>query len=533
MAKSFMLPADVDPEDIDFEDPEVRRLIETISNEQKYNTELTNTLERLYGWQRKAMSLTKDLHVVGLICGNQMGKTEAACALITMHLTGVYPDWYKGRRFKKAPLVIAAGQDSNFNKNNLQDRIFGTNNIRGKAQNKELGTGMIPRSSINIHSIVSQRGDGIDSVKIKHSSGDESNLIFKGYEGGAKAIQGIPADVVYIDEQPPQDFWEEALTRTTATDGSVICAFTPLHGLTDLVGTLSELPPVESGGEDKYGPKLRADKDWAMVRASLDDVTHISEDKKQSLYSKWAHHQRDARYFGIPVAGHGRIFPYQEGEITYDPREAHVQDSWDQLIGLDIGHGHGGDPTAAVLVAWDQENDVIYVREENMDDTPTSREISKVVFSVNPHVPVAWPNDASRRAANAPETIIEQLREYGMNALGKAFMNPKDAMGKKNNHIRPGIVEINERFHDGRLRIHGGCRDLLKQIENYQHKENGDIPVDGKIDLIDAFRYAVMSIIQGYGEPAFQNPWDQEDLWEDESPVHVRSGVKVKEARYG
>ena len=369
MLNNLMLPADINVEAIDWDNKELREALETLANEQKYNSALTDFLEVAYPWQRKAMNLTRDHHVVGLICGNQMGKSETACALIAMHLTGLYPAWYRGRRFKKPPTVLVSGVDSNFNKNVLQEKLFGTNNVRGKAQNKKLGTGKIPRPSIVMSSIVSQRGDGIDGVQIKHSSGGESTLLFKGYEGGREAVQGIPADVVYIDEQPKDEFWSEVLVRTAATKGSVICAFTPLKGLTGLVENLSELPPMKGADEDKFGSKIKSDGDWAMVRASWDDAPHLDIDLQNSLKKGFQSFEIDARVYGMPVAGHGRIIPFQDGEMTYDPREVQIRNEWSHIIGLDVGHGHGGDPTAVACVAWDETKDILYVTDVKLDQT--------------------------------------------------------------------------------------------------------------------------------------------------------------------
>ena len=487
---------------MDWNDKEVRKNAEILMNEQKYNTELTSFLEMMYPWQRKAVNLTKDHKVVGLICGNQMGKSETACALIAMHATGLYPAWYRGRRFKKPPVILVAGVDSNFNKNVLQEKLFGTRNIRGKSQNKQIGTGKIPRSSIIMNSIVSTRGDGIDSVDIKHTSGKTSTIIFKGYEGGREAAQGIPADVVYVDEQPKDEFWSEVLVRTAATQGSVICAFTPLKGLTGLVETLTDLPAMEESPTDKFGSKWKSDGDWAMVRASWDDIEHISEEDKGIISKGFAAYERDARYYGVPIAGFGRVIPYQEDDIIFNHRETRIDPTWIHLIGLDIGHGHGGDPTVAVMVAWNEENDIIYVTDEKSADTPTLMDIARTIWAVNPNVPVAWPNDLNKRFVNSATLPRDDMLEFGVNLLPQSFKNPANEDGKKTdwNHIGPGVHEINARFADGKLMISDNCPILLKQISQWQYDDKGAIPTNQHDDAIDAFRYAVMTIIQHFGE---------------------------------
>jgi len=44
-----------------------------------------------------------------LMGGNRSGKTFSGTFETTLHLTGLYPDWWKGRRFEKAGKWWAAG----------------------------------------------------------------------------------------------------------------------------------------------------------------------------------------------------------------------------------------------------------------------------------------------------------------------------------------------------------------------------------------------------------------------------------------
>ena len=139
---------------------------------------------------------------------------------------------------------------------------------------------MIPRESINMASIVSVRSNDIESVKIKHKSGGESSLSFRAYTQGREAAQGAPVDVIVVDEQPDGEWWKEALTRTKATKGHVICSFTPLKDAAssaNLLDNMMALPGVEGSPEDMYGPKIKSDGRWSMVRASWFDAPHIIE----------------------------------------------------------------------------------------------------------------------------------------------------------------------------------------------------------------------------------------------------------------
>ncbi len=490
---------------------EVLQLLQTVADHKKYNSMLSTALERSYPWQRQAVKFTKDHKVIGVTCGNQMGKSEITCAILAVQLTGVYPKWWTGKKYDRPVRVMAAGVDSNHNKNVIQERLFGTNNFRLK---EELGSGMIPKDSIFLKSVVSQRGDGIDSVKIKHSSGGWSELIFRSYSQGREAAQGFPADIIMIDEQPNDDFWREALTRTRATRGHVICSFTPLLGKTGLVEQLMDLDGLTDGPEDMFGPKFRSDGKWACIRASWHDAPHIPaadiEDAKRDYTYDY-----NARVYGMPIAGYGAIFRHLESDMVYDPREKHIDDTWPHIIGLDIGHQQdeldkNRDPSAAILCAWDEKDDVIYLTDMWTGPSPTVRDLAKGITSVNHVAPVAWPNDAGRTSMTVQTTIAEQLRERGINLLGKPFLNPRGADGKKNNFKMPGLQEMNNRFAEGKLLVNKDLVLLVEQMTGYAFDKNGKIQ-DGNDDMIDAFRYAVMSIIQGFGEPLVDPPWPEDD----------------------
>jgi len=70
----------------------------------------------------------------------------------------------------------------------------------------------------------------------------------RSYDQGRRIFQGVELHAVWLDEEVPQDVYEEALVRTMTTGGLVWMTFTPLQGLTPLVvdflETRSEQEPV-------------------------------------------------------------------------------------------------------------------------------------------------------------------------------------------------------------------------------------------------------------------------------------------------
>lgn len=182
------------------------------------------------------------------IAANRSGKTVAGAFEMTLHLTGLYPDWWEGYRFDGPINAWAAGVTNESTRDVIQRELMGR---RG-----DEGTGMIPKHTILRDSsgkmrITSRQSvpDGIQDVYIKHVSGGVSELSFKSYIQGSETFQGTARHVVWLDEEPPLDVYTECLMRTAKVPGRIknniysgilYMTFTPLQGLSDVV--MSFLP---------------------------------------------------------------------------------------------------------------------------------------------------------------------------------------------------------------------------------------------------------------------------------------------------
>lgn len=165
-----------------------------------------------------------------LMAGNQLGKTYCGAAEAAMHLTGLYPDWWRGRAFE-APVRAWVGSKTAEVTRDCAQRL-----LVGEPKREEVwGTGLIPGEKIR--SWARRRGvaDAIDFLTVHHVSGGISSLGFKSYDQGREKWQGETLDFVWFDEEPPQDIYMEGLTRTNAAGGMVYLTFTPLLGMSEVV----------------------------------------------------------------------------------------------------------------------------------------------------------------------------------------------------------------------------------------------------------------------------------------------------------
>lgn len=169
------------------------------------------------------------------MAANRVGKTISGGYEVTCHLTGMYPEWWEGRRWEKPVKVLAAGDTGQTTRDIIQHKMLG-----GKWGTDDWGSGMIPRHLMDKPTLKQGIPDAYEEVKVKHVSGGYSVFKLRSYDQGRRIFQGFELDVFWPDEEVPQDVYEEGLIRTMTTQGLLMMTFTPLNGLTPLVMSFME-----------------------------------------------------------------------------------------------------------------------------------------------------------------------------------------------------------------------------------------------------------------------------------------------------
>jgi phage terminase large subunit-like protein len=151
--------------------------------------------------------------------GNQLGKSYSGGAEAAYHLTGLYPDWWQGRRFSQPTSGWVGAPSGEIVRDGAQKVLLG--------RPDDWGTGMIPKRCI----VDVQRASGVrdlaDTVTVKHVSGGTSRVKFKTYDQGRERWQAETLDFVWFDEESSIELYTEGLSRTNATGGLVWLTFTP------------------------------------------------------------------------------------------------------------------------------------------------------------------------------------------------------------------------------------------------------------------------------------------------------------------
>jgi phage terminase large subunit-like protein len=168
------------------------------------------------------------------LAANRVGKTTCGSYELTAHLTGLYPEWWTGRRFETPVRAWACGKRNETTRDIVQASLLGP--VAYDGMRKVLaGTGMVPGNLLG--RVTWKRGveDLVDTVKVKHAAGGWSTLGMKSYEQGRGSFEGTSQHVIWLDEECPMDVYGECLIRLMTTQGCLLLTFTPLEGMSETV----------------------------------------------------------------------------------------------------------------------------------------------------------------------------------------------------------------------------------------------------------------------------------------------------------
>lgn len=412
----------------------------------------------------------KEFHAAGatyrerlLMAGNQLGKTLSAGAEMAMHLTGRYPDWWEGYEFKSPVTAWASGITGESTRDNPQRILCGSLG--------QMGTGMLPRDSFKDKDVTNKRGtpNAIDTVIVRWGGGgdvqaSESLIGFKSNDQGREKWQGPTLGLVWFDEEHDEDVYTEGLTRTNVAMGPILFTFTPLKGMTNVVKRylIDKVPGTH------------------ITNMTIEDVDHYTPEQRQAIILSYPAHEREARAKGIPTMGSGRVFPIEESRIMCEPFA--IPDHWTQLAGIDFGWDH---PSAGSRIAWDRDNDVIYVTGCFRAREQTPAMFAAAVRPWGDWLKWAWPHDGLQHDKGSGEQLKVQYKKQGLNMLPE-----RATFEDGSNGVEAGVMEMFDRMQTGRLKVFSHLTEWYEEFRLYHRKEG--IIVKSGDDLLSATRYAIM-----------------------------------------
>jgi phage terminase large subunit-like protein len=400
--------------------------------------------------------------------GNQTGKTLAAGAETAWHMTGRYPTWWTGKRFNKPIRCWVVGESTMLVRDSLQRQLCG----------QEFGTGLIPLEGFVKKPTMVPGGTGaIDTIYITHETDGQidgvSTLTFKSYEMRREKLQSESVTFIWCDERPSEEVYSELLARTSATDGHLVCSYTPVG------------EGAAAGVTYKFLSEPSADR--AVFRIRGDEARHISAERREELSEGYTEAERETRLEGTPQLGSGPVFPLELLPTLVKTFNVDTLPSWARwCVGIDFGFDH---PFAAVLIAWAHDTGQLWVVDSfRMERSSAQYHVLRIHSMCRGlMIPVSWPHDGHGHDKGSGLTLALQYKQYGAHMLASHAVNH----GTGVNNVEPALEEMRGLMFAGKLAIAGHNTELLEELRSYHRDENFRL-VKQRDDLVSALRYAIM-----------------------------------------
>lgn len=414
--------------------------------------------------------------------GNRTGKTLAGIAEAIYYLMGEHP--YKPGLFLPQPCtVIVAAKTTKTMRMYLNPYIWR----------------FLPADQIE--AVYYIKNEIVDYIRLKSGS----RLYLMSYDQGRERFQGVSAFAIHLDEEPPEEIYQEAIMRLADQQGHLWMTLTPLTGLTWVYHQLYLNPDKDPEYEDFQ---------W-----DIRDNTTLNQDEVTRILAKFPEEVRDARSRGIFMGLSGLVYPWLNQADAYclpfDIRDFEFQ--LHRVIDPSISG-----VTACLWVAADKFGNLWVYREYYKSGLTISQHCANIrALSVGEQYSYDIIDSAAMQPN--PETMKTTYQLYLDSLYLSEKRNPL-VLAKK--EIVPGIETTLEYCHAAQLylaeqplphpyvRVFADLHHFRDEARKYRWDENRtgslagerkDKPIHKNCHLMDCFRYACHYGIRFYN-PALRKP---------------------------
>jgi len=444
---------------------------------------------------------TKHYREVLMLGGNRCGKTRAGATFLSVIATGLYPDDWEGIVFDGPTSSWAAGKTGQSTRDTVQEALLGPIG--------SWGTGSIPKDRIVRTTARVGIPNAVDTIEVLHVSGKISTIGLKSFDQKPSSFYGTAKHGIWLDEPCPDLVYNECLIRTMTTGGRLVHTITPKEGLTRLLSEflskcdllagaqrvkgLDAMMQLQEMEDRKYGREVVSTKPGVNSRACVQigwaDAPWLDEDAQNEIISSTPPFQREAVKYGTPSLGIGAVYPIPLDEITISAQDAAklhpLPAYWRYIYGFDVGWNK----TAAIFLAHDIDNDIVYVVDEYYQGQrePELHAMHIKARGGDWQIGVIDPASAGSNQMDGDKLI----RVYRSHPISLRIREADNA-------VEAGIAKVWSRLSSGKLKFFPNTFNLQNEYLLYRRDENGRV-VKENDHALDALRYAINSL--QYAQP--------------------------------
>lgn len=356
---------------------------------------------------------------------------------------------------------------------------------------------------------------------------DNGTLItFKSYDQGAGAFQSDDIDLIWNDEEPPNDIIKEQKMRLIDRNGRMIISMTSLKGITDFIRDFFEDADIL---ETRYAPLVKKELPVRARKGSVDifflwttDNKHIDQVRLMSDVVLMPQTDIMTRIYGMPTNLAGKIY-MSFGRDTHCIPLDNIPTLGNQL--WNVLDPHDRKPWA---IGWYlvNKNGTIYCVDEYPNqnfnemlyDDKTYEDYAKIIkdkeqairtlFNVGGRIRRVIDPNFGNKTVQLAERVGGQAKTTPVKELLKLGLTYKDGIDA----LEAGHLEVRKALHwakkDGayivrpEILFSEECKNHINHLTRYSRKDimgvDGDVkdkvgPQDKYKDFCDLVRYLKMA----------------------------------------
>lgn len=425
---------------------------------------------------------TPEVKVFGILGGNRSGKTEEGAFIALAWCLGkdYFRDepaweWVKDLPIPAGPKnVWVVGLDFP----TLRDVIW-----REKLRFGRNHPPLLPKDA----QVVTKVSDG--DYQIFFANG--SILTGKSADSGREKFQGASVDLVWIDEEPEVDIFDECWQRTADCAGKILLTLTPLTDISSGVRT----PWVF----DLYEESQAGRKDIKFVSLNVLLNPYVPDDEKRRLIDKWAgHYEEKARLYGEFIQRSGLVYNLWKPKLK---PEGHlvapfkIPRDWKRIVSIDPA---ATGTTAAVWAAVEPGTNHLYLYREYYDSNKIVSDHAKNILAMTSEAIDIWlidPKWGAQRNNESHKTGQQLYRENGI-PVRLAEVNYEDyGMNASREYM---AATLDEKARHPKMWVFSDLKNFRHEVEHYvwdffqkgdQKGLSKDKPLKRNDHLMNAFQY--------------------------------------------